>query len=234
MLFDIGPGTIRRLLEAGASIFNISYIFLSHFHPDHCADLIPFLFSNTYGSSERYGTYRTHPLTLITGTGGEAFFSQLQAAYGDWIWRSPVDLKLMEMRADGPDEARFPTFTLQTMPMSHKPESIGFRVTCPDSTCMVYSGDTDLCEGLVELSKRADLLICEASLPDDQKVAGHLTPSLAGQTASRARVKRLMLTHFYPPCDLGDVLGECRKAYSGPLTLAEDLMVLTLPETGSA
>ena len=37
LLFDSGPGTMRRLLEAGTTIFDLDYLFYSHFHPDHSA-----------------------------------------------------------------------------------------------------------------------------------------------------------------------------------------------------
>jgi ribonuclease BN (tRNA processing enzyme) len=53
---------------------------------------------------------------------------------------------------------------------------------------------------------------------------GHLTPSLAGDIATRAGVKKLVLTHFYPECDQANIEQECRKTYDGPLVLAEDLM----------
>jgi ribonuclease BN (tRNA processing enzyme) len=72
----------------------------------------------------------------------------------------------------------------------------------------------------------ADLLICESALPDAMRVEGHLTPSLAGRIATEARVKRLLLTHFYPECDTIDVEAECRKTYNGPLLLASDLMIV--------
>jgi len=78
------------------------------------------------------------------------------------------------------------------------------------------------------LSKDADLLICESALPDELKVKGHLTPSLAGEIAKRANVRKLVLTHFYPECDQADVKKECRKTYSGPLVLAEDLMTIDI------
>ncbi|MDY6953524.1 MAG: MBL fold metallo-hydrolase, partial [Thermodesulfobacteriota bacterium] len=94
---------------------------------------------------------------------------------------------------------------------------------------VVYSGDTDLCENLVTLAKDADLLVCESALPDEMKVPGHLTPSLAGHIATRAGVKRLVLTHFYPECDTVDVFAQCRKTYQGDLVLAEDLMEIALP-----
>jgi ribonuclease BN (tRNA processing enzyme) len=35
-----------------------------------------------------------------------------------------------------------------------------------------------------------------------------------------------VLTHFYPICDRVDIEAECRRTYSGPLTLAQDLMQL--------
>ncbi|MCP4693176.1 MAG: hypothetical protein GY859_34355 [Desulfobacterales bacterium] len=56
------------------------------------------------------------------------------------------------------------------------------------------------------------------------KVNGHLTPSLAGEIASLAGARKLVLTHFYPECDLVDIEKECGRTYDGPLALAEDLM----------
>ncbi|MBW1822481.1 MAG: ribonuclease Z, partial [Deltaproteobacteria bacterium] len=48
LLFDSGPGTMRRLLEAGITIFDISFIFYSHLHPDHTGELVTFLFATKY------------------------------------------------------------------------------------------------------------------------------------------------------------------------------------------
>jgi len=44
-LFDIGPGTIRRLLEAGVDYRKIRHIFITHLHGDHVADLFHLLFT---------------------------------------------------------------------------------------------------------------------------------------------------------------------------------------------
>jgi len=68
------------------------------------------------------------------------------------------------------------------------------------------------------------LLICESAMPDEQKVKGHLTPSLAGAIAEKAHVRKLVLTHFYPECDKVDIIEECRKSYAGDVIAAEDLM----------
>jgi ribonuclease BN (tRNA processing enzyme) len=51
---------------------------------------------------------------------------------------------------------------------------------------------------------------------------------LAGEIATRANVGKLVLTHFYPECDRADIETECRKSYSGPLVLAQDLMKINV------
>jgi ribonuclease BN (tRNA processing enzyme) len=115
---------------------------------------------------------------------------------------------------------------VESAPVEHNEESIAYRITSAGGYSVVYSGDTDYSENLINLAKKADLLICESALPDDMGVKGHLTPSLAGEIATRAGVGKLVLTHFYPECDRVDIEQECRKTYSGALALAEDLMRL--------
>ena len=117
---------------------------------------------------------------------------------------------------------------IDTAPMEHSPQSVAFRLTGPGGQRLVYSGDTDYSEQLVDLARQADLLICESAFPENWKVQGHLTPALAGAIAARAGVRRLMLTHFYPVCDRTDIEAECRRTYDGPLILARDLMRVTL------
>jgi ribonuclease BN (tRNA processing enzyme) len=72
------------------------------------------------------------------------------------------------------------------------------------------------------------LLICEAAMPDQLKVPGHLTPGLAGRIAQKANAQRLVLTHLYPACDEVDIVKQARKAYKGEIFPAEDLMTFTL------
>ncbi len=220
LLFDCGAGTMRRLLESGRSVHEISFVFLSHFHPDHSGELASFLFSNKYPD----GSLRKKLLTLAGGEGITSFFTGLATVFGPWIELDPSLFRILEMNSEKSDQGKFDAFTVRTARVAHNPESIAFRVESPGGYSVVYSGDTDVSENLVSLAQGADLLICECSLPDAIKVQGHLTPSLAGQMASQAGVKKLVLTHFYPQCDDADIVSECRKTYAGPLVLAEDLM----------
>jgi ribonuclease BN (tRNA processing enzyme) len=220
LLFDSGPGTMRRLLEAETTIFDLDFIFYSHFHPDHSAELVPLIFATKYPDQNR----RHLPLTIIAGQGLTELFSGLKAVYGEWIELAEGMLTSIELDNQSKDSRNFNDFTIESAPVEHNPESIAYRVTSVDGGSVVYSGDTDFSENLIELAKDADLLICESAMPDSLQVKGHLTPSMAGEIATRAGVGKLVLTHFYPDCDDVDIKQECRKTYSGPLLLAEDLM----------
>jgi ribonuclease BN (tRNA processing enzyme) len=222
LLFDAGAGTLRRMLECGVSIFDISCIFFSHFHPDHTAELVPFLFATKYSEYKPRNT----PLTLIAGKGFSAFYQALKRAYGAWIELDKGSLSVVEMSTQTPDRLEFGPFSISTRPAAHNPESLSYRVASPSGYSVVYSGDTDYCENLITLAADAQVLICECSHADEEKVQGHLSPSLAGEIATSANVQKLVLTHFYPRCDGFDIEKECRKTYKGELVLAEDLMRL--------
>ncbi len=222
LLFDSGPGTMRRLLEAKTTIFDISFIFYSHLHPDHTGEFATFLFATKYPD----GNMRKSPLTVVAGKGFSDFYHKLKGVYGEWLELEPGLLNIVELDIKGKDSLGFDNFTVESMPMEHTSQSLAYRVTDSCGLSVVYSGDTDYCDGLIALSKDAHILICESALPDEMKVKGHLTPSEAGRIATRANVGKLVLTHFYPECDKSDIEKQCRKTYSGPLVLAEDLLAV--------
>jgi ribonuclease Z len=98
---------------------------------------------------------------------------------------------------------------------------------------IVYSGDTRQSEKVAELAEKADLLIHEATFDDElaERAAedGHSTPSVAAETAKKAGVKRLVLTHIsarYKNANL--LLEQARKVFVNT-ELAEDFLRLELP-----
>lgn len=224
LLVDVGPGTSRRLIEAGVAVQEVSALLLTHFHPDHTGELAGFLFSNKYSREPR----RTVPLELVGGRGFSEFFDGLSEVYRGWLDLGPDRLRRTEMAVDGPDEHRIGPIRLETRPMNHNPESVAYRITAPDGASVALSGDTGQTDELAELAKGADLLICESALPDGMGAPNHLTPSQAGEIAARAGVGKLALTHFYPECDQADVEAQCRRTWTGPLVLAEDLLRLEI------
>jgi ribonuclease BN (tRNA processing enzyme) len=224
LLFDCGPGVMRRLLEIDVSIFDISFLFLSHFHPDHSGELASFLFALKYPTP----SLQKRPLTLVAGQGFRSFFERLKAVYGNWIVLPPGMFTVIELDTQNADHHAFTSFTVSSMPVAHRPESLAYRIVDADGKILVYSGDSDVCDSLTTIAAGADLMICESAFPDDQKVDGHLTPALAGRIAQAAAVKRLVLTHFYPACENADIENQCRSTYNGKIVLARDLMTLAL------
>ena len=222
LVIDAGPGTMRRLLEAGTTIFEITHLLFSHLHPDHTAELVPLLFATKYPAGEG----RRTPLTLVAGRGFADFFERLRRAYGSWIDIGSGLLRILEVDTRGPDRLELGAVRLETAPVAHTPESVAFRLTSAGGRSLVYSGDTGPSESLVALARDADLLVCESAFPEAHQASGHLTPAQAGDIARRAGARHLVLTHFYPQCAEADIEAECRRAYAGPLTLAEDLMVI--------
>jgi ribonuclease BN (tRNA processing enzyme) len=216
LLIDSGSGTLERLLKVGTTLHNVDMILCTHIHPDHTADLVPFLFASKYEAHPRRGD-----LILMGGQGFRVFFQKLQDLYGEWIHS---DLFSIELRESGDERHNFEGFSLRTRPMAHRPESIAFRVETDKGRSVVLSGDTDYNTNLVDLASLTDVLVLECAFPDEKKVHGHLSPSLAGRIASESRCKRLILTHLYPICDRFDMKSQCASTFDGPVEIAYDLM----------
>jgi ribonuclease BN (tRNA processing enzyme) len=224
ILMDLGPGTLRQLAIAGLTFQDIDYVCISHFHPDHTADLIHFLFATRYPPILR----TRKPFTIIAPETFNQFLMLLKRPYGNWLELPDGLMKIEELNTGDKDKKEFATFTILSAPVNHTPHSLGFRIEDGSGKVIVYSGDTGYCEEIVDLARDADLLILESSFPDGQGIEGHLTPSQAGDIATRSGVKRLLLTHFYPECLKSDTETQCRKTYQGELILATDLMSLAL------
>ncbi len=98
---------------------------------------------------------------------------------------------------------------------------------------IVYTGDTRDSENLVKLAENADLLIHEATFDDELMERamedGHSTPSMAAETAKKAVVKRLVLTHISARYkDAGLLLEQARKIFVNT-DVAKDFLRLELP-----
>ena len=220
IFFDGGGGSLRQLPRLGLDFRKVDYFCITHFHPDHVADFVPFLFAMNY----TVDFTRSLPLQVIGPHGLEAFYGQLRGIFGDWIQAKTYPLFFHEV---GESRLTFPDFAMETLPLAHSASSVGFRVNAPGRS-LTYSGDTDYCANIVRLGREVDLLILECSFPDDRKKEGHLTPSLAGKIAREASCRKLLLTHFYPVFQAHDILKECRREFSGEIFLAEDGMKLII------
>lgn len=219
LLLDGGTGTLHQLVRGGASLAALDRVFYTHFHPDHVGDFPHLLFALR---SPEIGRQRS--LWVGGPPGLRRHYELLGKLYGTWVANLPFTLELQELK---PGTIDFGAWRVTARPVPHTEVSLAYRIDAEEGS-LVYSGDTDYSDALIDLARGADLLILECAFPEDQKVPGHLTPSLAGEMAARAGVKRLLLTHFYPACAGHDLLTPCQKQFPGTILLAEDLMRLTV------
>jgi len=221
ILCDTGPGTLRQLLLAGAQVSDIDMIIYSHFHIDHTADFCPFLFTSKYGPE----LVRSRDLTIMGPPGLMQWYDDLRLVHGHWIEPERYTINWIETAGE---KHLFKGFSVQSAPVQHSQASIAVRIEDGSGKALVYSGDTDYCEGIINISKHAYKVLLECSCPEGHKVEGHLTPSLAGRIARESGCKSLVLTHLYPTCDCHDLMSPLRREFNGPCELAHDFMTFSL------
>ena len=215
-MLDFGYGTLRHLLKLGLTYHDIDRVYFTHNHPDHMCDLVPFLFASRYHADPR-----KKDLEIVAAPGFKEYFNTLMQAYKRWLIPSTYQVQIMEQD----EETRtYDGLSVTSKKVKHIDMSRGYRFQTAEGKSLAVSGDTDYCEGMIELGKEADLMILECSSPDNMKLPGHLTPTECGKLAEEAGCRKLCLTHFYPVCDLEDVRATCHTVYTGELFLAEDLM----------
>lgn len=224
LLLDMGPGTLRQLARTGIDNSSINHVLLSHFHPDHTADLVHLLFvtRNPVVFSKR------KPFVISGSTGLKTLISTLQQAYPRWLEIPDDKMAIEEFSNLESTETRYGKYHVSTCPIEHTESSLAYRIEDKSGKNIVYAGDTGFYEGLSSFAKGCDLLILECSLPEGKNTEGHLTPRQAGHLASLSGVKKLLLVHFYPEVLSTDITGECRKYYNGELILGRDMLQIRI------
>ncbi|HEX5831371.1 MAG TPA: MBL fold metallo-hydrolase [Gemmatimonadaceae bacterium] len=216
LLMDCGSGVVHRMAALGLHWQGVTHVALTHFHADHIADLCPLIFAWRYGDLPA----RTAPVEVLGPPGTALLLDRLAAAFGDWVTAPGFPLTVREI-APGDEIPLADGVTLSARKVPHTDESVAYSVSAGRRR-VVYTGDTGWDAELAAWAAGCDVLLAECSLPDEQRLAIHLTPSECGELARLARPGRLVLTHFYPPVDRLDVAGLVARHWEGPVSLAED------------
>jgi ribonuclease BN (tRNA processing enzyme) len=191
-LVDGGSGTLQRCVRAGVDPRQLDGGIYSHHHPDHCADLVPLLFAMRVGPPPRSRDY-----PIWAGHGFADFFGRLTDAYGKWISPGAATVNIHELSLETAEVVDLGPLVLKTRPANHSAGALHLRLEA-DGAAVVFSGDTGPSEALVELTRGADLLVCECAGSDAEPVPGHLTPTDVADLVARARPAAVWLTHLYP------------------------------------
>lgn len=218
VLIDCGSGTLLQLEKAGMSYKDIDAVFITHRHPDHFADLMPLI--QALLATPNF--MREKDLFIM---GSTAFMEYYQKAIAS-ILGVPRDFSIqLTIIKDKLDFGPFHVISTKTV---HSTDSIAYRFE-QGGKSIVFTGDADYDQGIIELSKKADLLITDCSFPDSMKAPGHLSARECGLVAKKAAVKKLLLSHLYP-VDTPDIerIKESREFFDGDVVMAEDLMKIEI------
>jgi ribonuclease BN (tRNA processing enzyme) len=223
IVMDLGSGALGAI-QRYTDLEDIDAIFLTHLHPDHCMDLCGLHVAVRW----KPGGWGRDRLPVW---GPAATADRMATAYGldldpgmheefdftNWTELKPVTV--------GP-------FTVTPFAVNHPvEEAYALRVTATETDkngvavtkTLTYSGDTDSCQGLEDAARGSDLFLCEAAFEegrDDAIKDVHLTGKRAGEAATNAGAKRLLLTHIPVWTSQTKVLSEAKPVFAGDVAVA--------------
>ena len=216
VLLDLGSGAFGPL-QALTDVAELDAVALSHLHPDHCADMTGLYVWQRYGPMGQRS-----PLPVFGPEGTSSRLTDLcltepeeiEATFAVGPWQEQVPIQI------GP-------LTLTPFEVLHPVPAYGIRVTSPSedpaggTVSIGYTGDTDVCDGVIAMAQGVNLLLAEAGFADGaETIRGiHLTGERAGEVASAAGVGRLLLTHIQPWSDSSMIAEAARGQYSGPVEI---------------
>jgi ribonuclease Z len=242
-LVDAGRGVLMRTAGVGVGAAGLSALLLTHLHSDHITDL------NDVITTRWVTTFEPSPLRVIGPPGTrevvDAVICSLREDIGyrtrhhaDLDGPPPVDVH------EATEGVVFDTdgATVRVGPTDHRPvePTIAFRVE-HGGRAVVVAGDTVPCDSLDALCAGADALVITAVRKDILAATGiprlldvtdyHSSVEDAAQTAKRAGVATLVLTHYVPaltPDTVEDWRSRAAMHFDGEIVLGDDLTKVTI------
>ena len=248
-LVDAGRGVLMRLAAAGLGAPNLSAVLLTHLHSDHITDL------NDVITTRWILTFEPTPLTIVGPIGTEAVVDHIMASLeADVNYRiahhedleGPPLVDVVEV-VGGPIDLPGDV-SIRSAFTDHKPAepSLGFRFDHRGAS-VVAAGDTVPCAGLDSLCDGANALVHTVIRKDiienvplqrmKDTLDYHSSPGEAAQTAARAGIDTLVLTHYVPPIPTGDAGDDWRalaaEHFDGVIEIGDDLHRIDITNKGS-
>jgi len=259
ILFDFGPGAYHRLLEAGVKPVQITDVFFTHLHYDHCLDYIRLLMTRWDQGAGRipelnvYGPAHTARLTeLIVGETGifgpdlaartELPMSQaVFVARGGTLPRAKPRPVVRELKNG--DTVSTSDFVVKVHSVIHAQpilECFGYRLEA-EGASFAYSGDAGPCKAMEDLARNADVMVhmCHfisgtaLNAEFEKRNGGHLEVARLAQAAG---VRNLVASHITEQMDVPGVrerlIREMSEIFKGNLFFGEDLMEIPVGAPG--
>lgn len=198
ILIDCGFGSIHRLVEY-IPYNKIDACVISHCHPDHFADLVPFIVSRSMW--EKVQGLKPHPLTLC---GPRALKHTIETittlmGTGDLLNEYPIEYRYTSLRLN----RHRPTVVIGSMQVTIVPvkhvrgsnlECLGFSFSCANRR-LTYTGDINGNQDPAAFSNigEPDLLVIPCGA--DEPHPNHLTPDQVTKFACQVGAKKTLVTH---------------------------------------
>ncbi|MEQ8352573.1 MAG: MBL fold metallo-hydrolase [Leptospiraceae bacterium] len=192
MLVDYGASSLMRMNQEKIAPSSIQSLFLTHFHGDHIGGL-PFLLIHF-----KYIDKRKEPFWILGPQGVE---SAVRALMEQMYPGMELDFPLYFRELASQDSLSFLGATIETRPVTHRPESVALRLVYPSGKVFAFSGDAALDDLLLQALENTDLCIVELSIEDqpDPKNPSVAHVSLAELIQHRHSIqtRRLVVSHIY-------------------------------------
>ena len=232
LVLDCGAAAVHRMADLGVPWAALTHVAISHFHTDHIGGLSMLLFASKWGTRPP----RSAPLTIVGPRGTAAVFDRLGDAYGDHVVEPGFELRFIELEPGDRADLRA-GWSIAAAKARHTPEALSYRLD-RGRPVLGYTGDTGEARDLETFFRGVPTLISECSLPDDQAIDMHMTPSRVAALANGAATRRLIASHVFPVLSRAALPALLRDAgWTGETIVAADGLSLTLgaaPPVGAA
>jgi ribonuclease BN (tRNA processing enzyme) len=207
IVFDFGRGVADRLAELGLGQDHIEHIVLSHFHPDHLSDLVPFL----HAAHASRVDPRRRDLHLYGPPGLAARIRGMLAAFALEAALAEEEYELLFHEVgEGVHEIAGREFVFAVLPPL---ENQGLKFACSGKTCAL-TGDSEFHEQAIRFLRGVDLAVIDAGHLGDEEIVELATATQAG---------RLVCSHLYRELDQGALAARATKrGYTGELVVGRD------------
>ncbi len=207
ILIDCGNGVLSALLNI-CDAEELDAVLLSHLHSDHMSDIL--ILKYAIGIKKSKGKF-SGSIPLYLPMEDEDLVNRLN--YNDAFKLIPINEE---------EGLNINGLEIEFKEMQHSVKTYAIKVKNKDKV-FVYSADTSYNEGLVEFADEADFFLCESGILENDKNenSNHLTPAEAGIIATKAKAKRLVLTHFSPEYRLDKIMNEAKESYDSVIELSE-------------
>jgi ribonuclease BN (tRNA processing enzyme) len=212
VLFDCGHGVLQRLLEVGVQHNQIDHIVLSHFHPDHVSDLVPFLQAGAWSKRNP----RTTDIHIYGPAGVKRVIAGLMDVFGANSFQQPSYSVIVHEEVEGHFDIGPQRFAFISLPPAG---NHGLRFTWHGRT-YALTGDSYFHSQEITFLKDVDLAIIDS---------GHIEDSEIVKLAQSSHAKHIVCSHLYREIDAAHLQMLARQGgYEGVISTGHDLMVFVL------